>query len=84
MKRGLSACSRSFSMNMNSILTKMGQELYAALNSGDADALQRLLTVDFTGQLSAGLPRAWASNTTVWTQCTARLGRKSISSFSWR
>ncbi|HVE53140.1 MAG TPA: nuclear transport factor 2 family protein [Ramlibacter sp.] len=35
---------------------KRAQGLYAALNSGDADALQRLLAVDFIGQLAPGLP----------------------------
>lgn len=32
-------------------------ELYAALNGSDAAALQRLLSSDFSGQLSAGLPQ---------------------------
>jgi ketosteroid isomerase-like protein len=41
---------------MTHILTK-GHDLYAALNSGDADALQRLLSDDFRGRLSPGLPR---------------------------
>lgn len=41
---------------MSAILTH-GQDLYTALNSGDATALQRLLAHDFKGQLSAGLPR---------------------------
>ncbi|MDH6590415.1 ketosteroid isomerase-like protein [Variovorax sp. TBS-050B] len=41
---------------MSEISTK-GRELYAALNSGDADALARLLRDDFSGCLSPGLPR---------------------------
>ncbi|MEJ1167300.1 nuclear transport factor 2 family protein [Variovorax sp. CCNWLW186] len=46
---------------MTDILTK-GYELYAALNSGDADALKRLLRGDFKGQLSPGLPRGLGKN----------------------
>lgn len=40
---------------MTSILVK-GRELYAALASGDAEALGRLLTPDFQGHLSEGMP----------------------------
>lgn len=40
---------------MTIMLTK-GRELYAALNSGDVAALHRLMTPDFTGKMSAGLP----------------------------
>ena len=46
---------------MTNILSK-GHELYAALNSGDADALQRLLRADFNGRLSPGLPRGLGKN----------------------
>jgi 2-(1,2-epoxy-1,2-dihydrophenyl)acetyl-CoA isomerase len=46
---------------MTNILSK-GHELYAALNSGDADALQRLLRIDFSGSLSPGLPRGLGKN----------------------
>jgi ketosteroid isomerase-like protein len=41
---------------MTNILIK-GHDLYAALNSGNADALQRSLSGDFRGRLSPGLPR---------------------------
>lgn len=37
-------------------LLSLGKELYRALNEGDAVALQRLLSTDFKGHLSAGLP----------------------------
>lgn len=37
-------------------LLKQGRDLYTALNTGDANALQQLLSNDFKGQLSAGLP----------------------------
>ena len=40
---------------MTPIIAK-ANELYRALNSGDVDALRRLLSRDFRGQLSAGLP----------------------------
>lgn len=46
---------------MTNILAK-GHELYAALNSGDADALQQLLRADFRGRLSPGLPRGLGKN----------------------
>jgi len=36
-------------------LLAKGRELYASLTSGDADALSRLLSPDFEGQLTAGL-----------------------------
>lgn len=37
-------------------LTTKADELYAALNDGDAAALERLLSEDFRGELSTGLP----------------------------
>jgi ketosteroid isomerase-like protein len=40
---------------MTSILVR-GHELYAALASGDAETLRRLLTPDFQGHLSEGMP----------------------------
>lgn len=46
---------------MTNILAK-GHALYAALNSGDADALQQLLRADFRGRLSPGLPRGLGKN----------------------
>ncbi len=41
---------------MNQILIK-GGELYAALAAGDGDALRALLSADFRGELTAGLPQ---------------------------
>lgn len=41
---------------MNLILDK-GETLYAALNAGDVQALRHLLSEDFQGQLSPGLPQ---------------------------
>jgi ketosteroid isomerase-like protein len=40
---------------MSNIIRK-GEELFAALRSDDVDALQRLLSPDFRGELTAGLP----------------------------
>jgi ketosteroid isomerase-like protein len=34
----------------------MGEELYTALRAGDIEALRRLLSADFRGELTAGLP----------------------------
>jgi ketosteroid isomerase-like protein len=41
---------------MSTVIHK-GEELYAALQTGDGDTLSRLLTPDFRGELTAGLPR---------------------------
>lgn len=41
---------------MNSIL-RNGHELYAALSGGNVDALRELLTDNFRGELTAGLPK---------------------------
>jgi 2-(1,2-epoxy-1,2-dihydrophenyl)acetyl-CoA isomerase len=38
-------------------MVAMGQELYIALRAGDVEALRRLLSADFRGELTAGLPR---------------------------
>ena len=40
---------------MSDIMTK-GEQLYEALRSGDTTALHRLLSPDFRGELTAGLP----------------------------
>lgn len=36
---------------------RKGEELYAALHAGDGDTLYSLLTHDFRGELTVGLPR---------------------------
>jgi ketosteroid isomerase-like protein len=38
-------------------MTECGEALYAALRTGDADILARLLAPEFRGELTAGLPR---------------------------
>lgn len=40
---------------MSNIISK-GEELYAALLAGDVDALHRLLSPDFRGEMTVGLP----------------------------
>jgi ketosteroid isomerase-like protein len=42
---------------MSDIINK-GEQLYAALQSGDVEALHRLLSLDFRGELTAGLPHS--------------------------
>lgn len=43
---------------MSDILEK-GQQLYTALRAGDVNALHQLLTPDFLGELTAGLPHGF-------------------------
>ena len=40
-------------------LLRQGRALYAALAGGDVEALQRLLSEDFEGELTAGLPHGF-------------------------
>ena len=42
---------------MSDIINK-GEQLYAALQSGDVEAFHRLLSLDFRGELTAGLPHS--------------------------
>lgn len=43
---------------MSDIIAK-GEQLYAALRSGDIDPLHRLLSPNFRGELTAGLPHGF-------------------------
>jgi ketosteroid isomerase-like protein len=43
---------------MSKIISK-GEELFAALRAGDVDSLHRLLSPDFRGELTAGLPHGF-------------------------
>ena len=42
---------------MSDIINK-GEQLYAALQSGDVEAFHRLLSLDFRGELTSGLPHS--------------------------